>query len=221
MQKTVFKQNEGNEWHKRNNSKLENKDMNTDPIVKAFLASNIDLSNKKVLEIGCGTGYRLNYLSETYNCKCYGIDPSQKAIEYGKIHFPKVELLVGTADEIDYETNSFDIVIFGFCLYLVDREHLFDITSKVNKILKTSGLVIIFDFYSNRYYKNPYIYYKSINSYKVDYSTLFTWNPQYIEIYKRIFDYDDFDKTHDIQNADNICITSIVQKFNKDIIYRN
>jgi ubiquinone/menaquinone biosynthesis C-methylase UbiE len=65
----------------------------------------------RVLDIGCGKGYMIYDLVSQYpDIECVGIDISEYAIENGK---PEVKdlLEVGTADNIHYPDNYFDLVI--------------------------------------------------------------------------------------------------------------
>lgn len=38
--------------------------------------------------------------------------------------FSHLDLRVGTADKLDFPDQSLDFILFGFCLYLVDQEHI-------------------------------------------------------------------------------------------------
>ena len=80
------------------------------------------------------------------NFKLFGIDPSIKAIKANKNL--NISLKKGTADALPYKDKSFDLVIYGFCLYLVDKELLFKVVHEANRVIKLKGNVAIFDFYS-------------------------------------------------------------------------
>jgi ubiquinone/menaquinone biosynthesis C-methylase UbiE len=152
-----------------------------DPLLQELinLTSNSSISNSslKILEIGCGDGSRLGWIKENLGSDCYGIDPSLLAVE--KSCARGVNAKQGTADTLPYEDNMFDIVIFGFCLYLCDRDDLFCIASETNRILKSSGWLLIIDFYSSSATNNSYHHLNGIKSYKMDYRNVFTWHPSY------------------------------------------
>jgi len=58
----------------------------------------------KLLDVGCGTG---SYL-DIFDCDVTGIDPSQELISrYKGTH----QLLLGKAEDLEFEDNEFDIVI--------------------------------------------------------------------------------------------------------------
>lgn len=176
-QKKVFLECEGDQYFERNKTNLINENDSIEELLKS-----IQLVPKKVLEIGCMNGWRLDNIRKLYHANCYGIDPSEKAIENGKNQYPKLHLQTGTADKLPYKNNFFDTIIFGFCLYLCDRSDLFKIAYESDRCLQNKGNVIILDFYPPFPYKNNYVHREGVHSYKMDYSKIFTWNPQYIEI---------------------------------------
>jgi SAM-dependent methyltransferase len=83
----------------------------------------------------------------------------------------------GTADILPFKDHYFDIIIFGFCLYLCDREDLFRIASEADRVLGEPGWLLILYFFSPFPKKNVYHFCKGVQSYKMDYRTLFTWHP--------------------------------------------
>lgn len=65
--------------------------------------------DKKLLEIGCCYGYNLSFLNEKCGFAGYGIEPSDKAIAYGKQLFGnKIEFVQGTADGLPYSDDYFE-----------------------------------------------------------------------------------------------------------------
>ena len=142
---------------------------------------NIDYFPKSVLEIGCGDGWRLSELKRIDGCKVMGIDPSKQAVQDGRKKY-NIDLRVSTASDYNID-KTFDLIIFGFCLYLCSREELFLIVSKADRALKDKGLMVILDFYSKIPYSNDYKHYKGLKSYKMDCSMMFTWHPFYTMIY--------------------------------------
>ena len=104
-----------------------------------------------------------------------GIDPSNKAI--ASIKEAGFEGYVGTADALPIADKSIDLLIFGFCLYLCDRDDL----SLLRRIpsIKTSSWLAIYDFWSPNLLKNVYHHHSGVRSYKDDLSTMFKWHPSY------------------------------------------
>ncbi|MFZ4632241.1 MAG: class I SAM-dependent methyltransferase [Patescibacteria group bacterium] len=204
-QKEIFLSSEGNAWYQRNKQAIENKE--TDCIINCI--SELNLLPKNILEIGCSNGYRLNELNKKYSSNCFGVDPSLEAIDEGKLFFDKISLSQGTADSLDFNDNKFDLVILGFCLYVCDRNDLFKIASEVDRVLSDKGFIIILDFGPPFPYKNNYKYMDGVFSYKMDYSALFKWNPNYFMIYSRILAHEIFSS---IYNPNERVLLSILSK---------
>ena len=189
-QKKIFKASEGDCWFQRNRNSSHSPPANEDEIV-AFIKS-IELVPETVLELGCSNGQRLEVIRNAFQAKCYGIDPSTKAVDEGKSKYPDISLQVGTADNLPFDDDSFDMIIFGFCLYLCDRKDLFKIAYEADRCLKNNGTLIIKDFYPPFAYKNKYSHHDSIYTYKMDYSQMFRWNPAYAEVSKIVFSHSGF-----------------------------
>lgn len=209
-QKEIFKDGEGDRWFQRNNKSSKPIVNGHDKIVEFLKA--LELSPKKVLEIGCSNGSRLNDINRIFNAECYGIDPSKAAIDSGRKNFPNIFIELGTADKLSFEDSYFDLIIFGFCLYLCDRKDLFKIAYEADRCLKDQGAIIIYDFYPPFPYKNRYTYHNDIYSFKMNYSKMFKWNPYYSEIANEVFSHYGF--RHRDEPDEKICIT-IIQKVEK------
>ena len=210
-QKEIFLKSEGNKWFIRNKDNINLKiSLSRDPILN-FLNKK-EKSFKTVLEIGCSNGYRLELIRQIKeNLDLYGIDPSKEAVSDGKKKYNKLNLKVGTADKLEFSDEKFDLVIFGFCLYLCDREDLIKIIYETNRVLKKKGLVIIYDFFSPFPFSNEYSHYNGVKSFKTDYSKIFLWTPQYKLIEKKIFKYDKNKKT----SNDNKSALFVLKKLKK------
>ena len=191
-QKEIFLSSEGDQWFLRNKEQYK-KQKNDDGILIESLKK-LEITPKVVLEIGCANGTKLNEFNKTFKAECFGIDPSTKAIENGKKEFRNINLQVGTADSLPFDDNKFDMIIFGFCLYLCDRDDLFKIAFEVDRCLRNNGYLVIMDFYSPIPYKNKYKHKEGVHSYKMDYARLFNWNPAYNEIFNILFSHSGFSK---------------------------
>ncbi|OUL58581.1 class I SAM-dependent methyltransferase [Pseudoalteromonas ulvae] len=176
-QKDIFLGSEGDAWYARNKAHYQNLPEGADALLDFVLQQ--QLSPKKVLEIGCANGRRLELFHKTFDADCYGVDVSTSAIKEGESQSPALNLTVGSADKLDYPDESFDMIIFGFCLYLCDRNDLFQIAAQADRVLKDGGYIIIQDFHPATPYKNEYSHKAGIFSYKMNNSNLFLWNPAY------------------------------------------
>ena len=201
-QKKVFLKGEGNAWYGRNKETLSERHLPDGDIVLTELVNLFsDFSKLKILEIGCGSGERLSWL-KLQGADVFGIDPSSDAID--AVIDKGISAKIGTADNLPYEENTFDIVIVGFCLYLCDRQDLFLISSEINRVLKSTSWLIILDFYNKNHTSNSYAHLEGVYSFKMDYSSMFTWHPDYFLMLQKIVDHSDFKNLTDLEN-DMMC----------------
>ena len=180
-QKDIFLEFEGDSYFERNHLTIKNREMGPeDPIILALsnlIEKKNENDNLKLLEVGCGEGKRLQWISQNYNIQCFGTDPSKKAVETANKR--NISAIKGTADDLKYDNEKFDFVVFGFCLYLCDREDLFKIVKETDRVLKKSGYIIIRDFFSTTPSSTIYRHNNSLLTYKMDYRKLFDWHPYY------------------------------------------
>jgi len=206
-QKKIFLSSEGDQYFHRNREAYDSLD-NGDELVE--LLKYIELNPGNILEVGCSNGFRLNILKKAFpDSRCYGVDPSSEAISAGSTLFQDLSLSVGTADSLNFDDNSFDTIIFGFCLYLCDRKDLFKIAFEADRCLSDNGIVVIKDFYPPCPYMNSYCYADGVNSYKMDYSSMFKWSPAYNEIANIVFTHSGFDG---IDNPDERVALTVIKK---------
>ena len=174
-QKDIFLEYEGDRWLERNSIE---KSEYIDPLSKTLDSIPLKKSSKiNVLEVGCGHGFRLSKLNLLKKWSVFGIDPSSNSITNSRKL--NINALKATADKIPFDDNFFDLVIFGFCLYLCDRKDLFKISSEINRVLKIQSWLLIHDFWYPSYKKVNYIHNHEIYSHKDDLSKMFTWHPFY------------------------------------------
>lgn len=181
-QSQVFLQGEGKQWYSRNKDKITPDD---DPVLKIIEKSGI--APKNVLEIGCSNGWRLVELHRRYRCSVTGVDPmpSQDA-----------DFIVqGTADDLHLcFDEDYDLVIYGFCLYLCDREDLFRIVAEGDRVLKDEGHLIVYDFISHSPHYRPYSHKEGVKSFKMHHANLWLGNPAYRSVMSEIRDWNEIDK---------------------------
>ena len=178
-QKDVFLESEGNAWLARNAAVVQSRPLpQSDPLLMEILElSPAPGEGTKILEIGCGDGTRLQWLKNERKYSCHGVEPSALAVERacaGGIH-----AIQGTAEKLEFEDGTFDLVVFGFCLYLCDREDLFRIACEADRVLKNPGWLLIHDFYSPFPLQREYHHRSGLFSHKMDYRLLFAWHPGY------------------------------------------
>lgn len=213
--KKIFLESEGDAYYSRNKSVLERTISKGTKILDSFIQDNNLLdSNKRILEIGCCSGYNLKYLCKKYYPKLEGsgVEPSLMAVEDGNkkncetVPLLNLKLIQGTSDKLDFDDDSFDMVLVGFCLFWVDRKYLFKTIAEIDRVLKTGGYVILEDFDTNIPYIRDNKHNVDAFTYKQNYSNLFLANPQYFLIQKNNYSHAGDEFHLDIQERISTCI---------------
>lgn len=186
--KDVVLDTEGDEWFFRNKEQCREKKV-SESINKfsKWLDKNSHIEKNNVLEVGASYGYNINYLSQKYGMNGYGVEPSLKAVEYGHEVFPKINLIRGTADELNFEDESFDIVILGFFLYSLDRKYLLKVIAEADRVLKPNGLLVLNDFDTKNSFKRKNIHSDYVPTFKHSISKIIESDPQYFLAFKDVF----------------------------------
>lgn len=188
-QEDIFSNSEGNKWYERNSGVLSSEAKRVDLPLK--LIKMYGLKPKKVLEIGCSNGWRLQEIATQYGAKCVGIEPSTVALKAGAKQFPKVAFKRGLASNIPTK-DTFDLVIVNFVLHWVSRELLLASIKEIDRTVADGGYLIIGDFAPDspartRYHHLPD---EDVWTYKMDYARAFTATALYGEVARLTFDHD-------------------------------
>ncbi len=106
-----------------------------------------------LLDVGCGTGPMISLLSKKYPDKHYtGLDLTPAMIEEAKKkNIPNANFIVGDAENLPFEDESFDAMICSNSIHHYPNPQAF--FGGVRRCLRKGGRLIIRDFSSN----NPFI----------------------------------------------------------------
>lgn len=85
---------------------------------------------KRLLDVGCGTGYLLKAAADK-ELETYGIDISGEAVKISRKISPKSKIMEGRGEEINYPDNFFDYVICYGAL-----EHFSDMKKGLDEIVR-------------------------------------------------------------------------------------
>ena len=99
---------------------------------------------KKVLVVGCGTGFNACFIARTFGCTLVGIDLAEEAVEKARERAKKQDLesnvsfQVGDAYDLPFEAGSFDVVITQFVSQFLDMERAL---IEFARVLRSGGCV--------------------------------------------------------------------------------
>lgn len=138
-------------------------------------------SQKKVLDLGCGTGRFLDFAN-------YGVDISPKMIEIAQSKFPDAEIKEGSVSAIPFEDGFFDTIYSLHVIMHLNKEITVDFLKESHQKLNQNGQ-LIFDFPSKK--RRKLVGYQSenwhaANHFSMDEIAKMTENNWKIESYRGI-----------------------------------
>jgi ubiquinone/menaquinone biosynthesis C-methylase UbiE len=209
----IFLSGEADQWFERNLPERLSAEQGccTDTTYLLSVLSPHRDSINSILEIGCCDGLKLYQLCTGLDATGYGIDPSERAVRRGNERFSQsgVELSVGLAETLRYADHAFDLVYFGFCLYVVDRQTLERSLREAHRVLKPGGFLAITDFDPSVPHTRPYHHRAGMFSYKDNYAQALVSPGFYQLIYKHSFSHS---QAYFDVNSDERVSTSILFK---------
>jgi ubiquinone/menaquinone biosynthesis C-methylase UbiE len=208
-QSKVFLESEGDGWFERNKTAVNSKSSfyETETIKRVLQHYKENINS--VLEIGCGNGAKLFDLCDYFKATGSGIDPSAAAVKNGKELHKGLQLSVSTASKLPYNDDNFDLVYFGFCLYLVDRNDILKAVAEADRVLKNGGFLAILDFDPKQRHKRAYHHKPGLFSFKTSYADFFTAGGHYYLVAKESFSHG---ASHFTTDSDERVSVSILYK---------
>tara|TARA_B100000029_G_C17603120_1_gene966448 strand:- start:5078 stop:5794 length:717 start_codon:yes stop_codon:yes gene_type:complete len=180
----LLKKSEANKYFKRNSLYYEKEKIidsfeknkiepggSTDNILNCFKTTKIKVN--KILEIGCANGIKLNkyktfFKNKKQSVECFGVDFSNVAIKNGKKKYKDLKLFNYSSLQISKFKTKFDLIICGWFLYLLDRDHFFKQFDLMHEKLNTNGYLMIVDFDPLFPHHNKWAHNKKIKVYKMN-----------------------------------------------------
>ena len=146
------------EYNKRDLSGVGNEYQYTNPaylfhmqererVIIDFLKKNeVNLSETRILEVGCGTGAILNRFKDFGAREVVGIDLLDSRVSMGAKKFPTITLIRSNAAELPFQDESFNLVMNFMCLSSVlDQNMRNSIAMEMWRVTKPSGAILSYD----------------------------------------------------------------------------
>ncbi len=107
-----------------------------------FRHAGLDLQNKDVLEIGCGSGYGAYLLNQLQPKSYIGLDVMEEQVELARRNFPQFQFLIQDAEDLgQFENESKDvIIIFGVLHHIQNWRKTID---EITRVLKPNGSLFL------------------------------------------------------------------------------
>lgn len=110
------------------------------------------IGDKKILEVGCGTGWPLrrlvNYGAKPENLA--GIDLLEGAIEKASKLSPNIDFICANAETLPFSSESYDVVMqFTMFTSILNPKTKCHAAQEMLRVLKADGLILWYDFYLN------------------------------------------------------------------------
>ena len=101
----------------------------------------------RVLDVGCGTGTNLD-IYHAAGCRVFGIDVSAAMLaEAGKKLGDRAELRLGSASDMCYADDSFDLVVGMLTLHEMRPEIRSQAMNEMARVVKNEGRILLVDYH--------------------------------------------------------------------------
>ncbi len=97
--------------------------------------------NSIVLDLGCGNGSNLPFLTKT-NSTIFALDYSEEAIAQVQKHYSVNAIVGDIRDPLPYGTEQFDFIISDLSLHYFSEKDTFTILSEIRRVLKRNGIIL-------------------------------------------------------------------------------
>ena len=204
----IFLDKEGDNWFSRNERELSFAHDSDKKDWIMFALQTYGIEPKKVLEIGCSNGWRLDLIQKKYGAECCGVEPSEKAISDGKSRYPSLKLYRGLASALPVK-EKFDLVLAPFVFHWISREELLTSVAEVDRALSDGGLLIITDFAPDSPQRVPYHHLpgENVYTYKIDYAGIFASTGMYYPVARFTFGHYQGKLEHNVESGKrSVCV---------------
>lgn len=119
--------------------------------ISLFNYAKLNLSEMRILDIGCHKGFQLNNLAflKGSSRELYGIDFVPDFIKAAKKINPSINFKQMDFYDLNFEDNYFDLVTLYYVINCMPKKDRDRIISGISKKIKRRGYILIFEFSDN------------------------------------------------------------------------
>lgn len=110
------------------------------------------LENRRVLDVGCGTGERLAAFADwgARPKNLYGVDLIPERISAARKNYPQLTFELANAEKLSFADGAFDLVaVFTVFTSILNREMAANVSREIVRVLAFGGAVVWYDFRLN------------------------------------------------------------------------
>lgn len=118
----------------------------------------LPLTDRKILDVGCGSGRVLASLLElgARPENLYGVDLLPDRIAGAKRQYPDLHFVCANAEQLDFPDAYFDLVLtFTLFSSILDNNMANNAAKEIQRVIKPGGTILWYDFRYNNPYKSP------------------------------------------------------------------
>lgn len=136
-------------WHPRNPISVFYRQAQERMIIDLFNVADINLENMVSLDVGCGTGGFLRFLSSLGSLPEHlnGIDLMSYRIQQAKCSSPEaIKYIIGNAETLPYNDQSFDLISqFTVFSSILNTDMRVNVAREIYRVLKGGGNILWYD----------------------------------------------------------------------------
>jgi ubiquinone/menaquinone biosynthesis C-methylase UbiE len=117
-------------------------DLDKEQIENTMIEKFADLVGKRVLEVGCGDG-RVTSLLAKKTGELVAIDPEEGCVAEARENIKGVDFRVGSGEALEFESGSFDLVIFTMSLH--HHRNCGEALREAHRVLRRGGQLILLE----------------------------------------------------------------------------
>jgi ubiquinone/menaquinone biosynthesis C-methylase UbiE len=106
-----------------------------------YVATAVDSSVEKVLDVGCAYGWALDSLRGKAN-ELWGIDADEAVLSHARATYPDVHFVHGSAASLPFRDEEFDVVVLSEVIEHLQEAEKGRALDEVHRVLKTGGLLV-------------------------------------------------------------------------------